>query len=135
MTNKKMFAFVAIFVSVLGFAFVGALKPVIIDYSIRQYTSQTIFNIKDEKIQLKTLHYDSPDQTSKMVNTDYLFTSLTSSLNIDEVSVYLQKLSESFPFQKIFVTGLQIKENNIDLPSNVLKVSSPLHFKEVIKNY
>jgi len=74
-------------------------------------------------------------ETSKMVNPDYLFTSLTSSLNLNEVSVYLKKLSESFPFQTIFVTGLQIKENNIDLPSNVFKVSSPLHFKEVIKNY
>jgi methanogenic corrinoid protein MtbC1 len=74
-------------------------------------------------------------ETSKMVNPDYLFTSLTSSLNLDDISVYLKKLSESFPFQKIFVTGLQIKENNIDLPSNVLKISSPLHFKEVIKNY
>ncbi len=74
-------------------------------------------------------------ETSKMVNPDYLFTSLTSSLNMDEVSNYLNNLSESFPFQKIFVTGLQIKENNIDLPSNVLKVSSPLHFKEILNNY
>ncbi|MCK5028535.1 MAG: MerR family transcriptional regulator [Bacteroidales bacterium] len=73
-------------------------------------------------------------ETSKMVNPDYLFTSLTSSLNMNEVSIYLKKLSESFPFQKIYVTGLQIKENNIDLPSNVLKVSSPLHFKKVLKN-
>ncbi len=63
-----MFAFVAIFVSVLGFAFVGALKPVIIDYSIRQYTTQSFFNVKDEEIQLKTLHYNSVDQSSKMIN-------------------------------------------------------------------
>ncbi|MBU8891278.1 MAG: MerR family transcriptional regulator [Bacteroidales bacterium] len=73
-------------------------------------------------------------ETSKMVNPDFLFTSLTSSLNKDETKAYLKNLSETFPFQKIFVTGLQIKENFIDLPSNVLKVSSPVYFAETLKN-
>jgi MerR family transcriptional regulator, light-induced transcriptional regulator len=81
-----------------------------------------------------SMPYNDVLETSKMVKPDYLFTSLTSSLNIEEVSDYLKQLSESFPFQKIFVTGLQIKDNNIDLPSNVLKVSSPLQFKEVLNN-
>lgn len=73
-------------------------------------------------------------ETSKMVNPDFLFTSLTSSLNKKEVIEYLNKLSQTFPFQKIFVTGLQIKENFTELPSNVLKVSSPLDFVETLKN-
>jgi len=81
-----------------------------------------------------SIPFDDVLETSKMVNPNYLFTSLTSSLNMEEVSDYLKQLSESFPFQKIFVTGLQIKENNFDLPSNVLKVSSPLHLKEVLNN-
>ncbi len=73
-------------------------------------------------------------ETSKMVNPDFLFTSLTSSLNKKEVIEYLNKLSQTFPFQKIFVTGLQIKENFTELPSNVLKVSSPLDLVETLKN-
>jgi len=73
-------------------------------------------------------------ETSKMVNPDFLFTSLTSSLNKNEVIEYLNNLSQTFPFQKIFVTGLQIKENFTDLPSNVLKVSSPLDLVETLKN-
>lgn len=73
-------------------------------------------------------------ETSKMVNPDFLFTSLTSSLNKNEVIEYLNNLSQTFPFQKIFVTGLQIKENFTELPSNVLKVSSPLDFVETLKN-
>lgn len=73
-------------------------------------------------------------ETSKMVNPDFLFTSLTSSLNKNEVIKYLNNLAQTFPFQKIFVTGLQIKENFTELPSNVLKVSSPLDFVETLKN-
>ena len=73
-------------------------------------------------------------ETSKMVNPDFLFTSLTSSLKKDEVIKYLHNLSQTFPFQKIFVTGLQIKENFTDLPSTVLKVPSPLDFVETLKN-
>ena len=73
-------------------------------------------------------------ETSKMVNSDFLFTSLTSSLNKNEVIEYLNNLSQTFPFQKIFVTGLQVKENLIELPSNVLKVSSPLDLVETLKD-
>ncbi len=73
-------------------------------------------------------------ETSKMVNPDFLFTSLTSSLNKNDVIEYLNNLSQTFPFQKIFVTGLQIKENFTELPSNVLKVSSPLDLVETLKS-
>ncbi len=73
-------------------------------------------------------------ETSKMVNPDFLFTSLTSSLNKNDVIEYLNKLSQTFSFQKIFVTGLQIKENFMHLPSNVLKVSSPLDLVETLRN-
>ncbi|PLX22678.1 MAG: helix-turn-helix-type transcriptional regulator [Marinilabiliales bacterium] len=73
-------------------------------------------------------------ETSKMVEADYLFTSLTSSLNKDDLVDYLANLSEKFPFQKIFVTGLLVKENILRFPSNVEKVSSPLDFVEVLKN-
>jgi len=72
-------------------------------------------------------------ETSKMVSPDYLFTSLTSSLNKDDVIEYLRNLSQTFPFQKIFVTGLLIKENLTELPSNILKVSSVKDFMESLK--
>ena len=118
MTNKKMFAFVAIFVSVLGFAFVGALKPVIIDYSIRQYTSQTIFNVKDEKIQLKTLHYDSPDQTSKMVNM------LSEVLEIEKEDILMSLRGGSKPSEMLLSSGILLsdlsEEYSFDIVGNGL---------------
>jgi hypothetical protein len=69
-----------------------------------------------------------------MVEADFLFTALTSSLNKDDLIKYLSSLSEKFPFQKIFVTGLQVKENVVRFPSNVEKVASPLDFAEKLKN-
>jgi hypothetical protein len=73
------------------------------------------------------------EETNKRVNADYLFTSLTSSLHKVEVKEYLKKLSQTFPAQKIFVTGLQIKESLKDIPNNVVKVSSTLDFIEKLK--
>ena len=74
--------------------------------------------------------YQDLEETNKRVNSDYLFTSLTSSLNKAEVKKYLIKLSQTFPSQKIFVTGLQVKEGIIDLPKNVIKVLSTNDFIE-----
>ena len=74
-------------------------------------------------------------ETSKMVNPDYLFSCITTSMTKDEVSDYFKKISETFPTQKIFVTGLQIKENFIEFPSNVLKVASIKEFGDLLKKY
>ncbi len=104
MTNKKMFAFVAIFVSVLGFAFVGALKPVIIDYSIRQYSSQTVFDIKDHKIQLKSLHYDSNNQPSKMVNM------LSEVLEIEKEDILMSLKGGSKPSEMLLSSGILLSD-------------------------
>jgi DNA-binding transcriptional MerR regulator len=73
------------------------------------------------------------EETNKRVNPDYLFTSLTLSLNKIEVKQYLENLSQTFPSQKIFVTGLQIKESLIDLPSNVVKVTNTNDFMEKLR--
>ncbi len=64
-------------------------------------------------------------ETVKMVKPDYIFTSLTSSLNKTEVNQYITDLSNTFATQKIMVTGLQIKENSTQFPQNVLKIASP----------
>jgi len=77
--------------------------------------------------------YSDVLETAKMVKADYLFTSITSSISGLKSSEYLNKLSKEFPFQKIFVTGLQIKEGLNNLPSNVHKISSPLDLNEFLK--
>lgn len=73
-------------------------------------------------------------ETNRMVSADFLFTSLTSSLNKEEVTNYLNNISKTFPTQKIFVAGFQIKENFKDLPSNVMKALSPEDFMEILRS-
>lgn len=113
-----MLAFVVIFVSVLGFAFVGALKPVIIDYSIRQYSSQTVFDIKDQKIQLKSLHYDCDNQSSKMVNM------LSEVLGIDKEDILISLEGGTKPREMLLSSGILFsdlrEEYSFDIVGNGL---------------
>ncbi|OFX86399.1 MAG: hypothetical protein A2W99_13490 [Bacteroidetes bacterium GWF2_33_16] len=77
--------------------------------------------------------YSDVIETAKMVKTDYLFTSITSSITGVKTADYLGKLSKEFPFQKVFITGLQVKDGLHNLPSNIQKVSSPLDLTELFK--
>lgn len=74
-------------------------------------------------------------ESGKMIEPDFLFSSVTTSMSKESITDYFKKLSEVFPFQKIFITGLQIKENILDLPSNIVKVSSPVDFSQILKDY
>jgi MerR family transcriptional regulator, light-induced transcriptional regulator len=73
-------------------------------------------------------------ETSKMVNPDYLFTTITALLTKEDTVKYLKNLSKTFPFQKIFVTGQQIDQILKEPPSNVLKITSPHDFSETLKS-
>ena len=74
-------------------------------------------------------------ESGKMIEPDFLFSSITTSMSKEDITNYYKKLSEVFPFQKIFITGLQIKENVLDLPSNIVKVSSPVDFSQIIQDF
>jgi DNA-binding transcriptional MerR regulator len=74
-------------------------------------------------------------ESGKMIEPDFLFSSVTTSMSKEDITDYFKKLSEVFPFQKIFITGLQIKENVLDLPSNIVKVSSPADFSQTLQDY
>ena len=77
--------------------------------------------------------YSDVIETAKMVKADYLFTSITSSITGIKTTDYINKLSKEFPFQTIFITGLQVKEGLSNMPSNVQKISSPLDLSEFLK--
>jgi len=68
MTNKKIIAFVAIFVSVLGFAFIEALKPVIASYSAKQYSVNSQYIYSNKEVLLKKVYFEEKEGSSKMVN-------------------------------------------------------------------
>ncbi|HSH51759.1 MAG TPA: MerR family transcriptional regulator, partial [Bacteroidales bacterium] len=73
-------------------------------------------------------------ETSKMVNPDYLFTTITALLTKEEKVKYLKDLSQTFPLLKIFVTGQQIDQILKQPLSNVVKITSPHDFNETLKS-
>ena len=68
MTNKKMLVFIAVFVSVLGFAFIEALKPVINNYSAKQYSVNSQYLYSNEEIQTRKVYFEAEEGSSKMIN-------------------------------------------------------------------
>ncbi|MBS3807642.1 MAG: MerR family transcriptional regulator [Bacteroidales bacterium] len=73
-------------------------------------------------------------ETNKMIQADYLFTSITTCLTGEKVDQYVRDLATTFPKQDIFITGMRIFETDMNLPSNVEKISSPLSFNERLPN-
>jgi DNA-binding transcriptional MerR regulator len=73
-------------------------------------------------------------ETHNMIQADYLFTSVTTVLTGDKLMDYIQNLSNTFPNQEIFITGMRVFELNEMLPTNVERISSPLAFNERLQS-
>ena len=74
-------------------------------------------------------------KTTEIIHPDYLFTAISTSIRGMDLNTYIKKLSKNFPQQKIFITGLQIRETeDISLPANIEVVSSPLKFSEKLQH-
>ncbi|MFO8235377.1 MAG: MerR family transcriptional regulator [Bacteroidales bacterium] len=74
-------------------------------------------------------------ETSKFIQPDFLFTSITSTFDAKGLKKYIGYLSSEFSKQTIFITGRKIHEEDIEIPANAEIVSSPLEFKEHLKNF
>ena len=113
MTNKKMLVFIAIFVSVLGFAFIEALKPVINNYSAKQYSVNSQYLYTNQEIQTRKVYFEAEEGSSKMTNM------LSSVLGIDrnDIEDALQggtKPSELLISNGIFLSDLS-EEYSFDI--------------------
>lgn len=65
---------------------------------------------------------------------DFLATYLIASITIKEIPKYLQKLSEAFPDKTIFITGIQVRENTFQLPSNVVAFNTSNELLEIAQS-
>lgn len=65
---------------------------------------------------------------------DFLATYLIASITIKEIPKYLQKLSEAFPDKTIFITGIQVRENTFQLPSNVVAFNTSNELLEIAES-
>ncbi len=73
------------------------------------------------------------EEVVRVREVDYLFTYFVAALRKQELPEYIQKLSASFPDKKIFVTGLQVRDEQIALPKNILFVKNTEAFKDLLK--
>lgn len=71
-------------------------------------------------------------QIQNAYNADYLFTSFITTLQDRSISDYIVQLSKSFKKQKIFVFGDVILKLEIKRVTNIIKVKTPDHFKELL---
>lgn len=69
-------------------------------------------------------------ETNKMIQADYLFTSITAALTGEKLEQFIRDLAEAFPEQEIFISGMKIFETDMRLPTNMEKISSPMSFNE-----
>lgn len=73
-------------------------------------------------------------RTTEVIQADYLFTAITTSIKGMDIHTYIEELSQNFPNQKIFITGLQVRQKeDISLPPNVEEVFSPLKFSDKLR--
>lgn len=104
MTNKERLAVLAIFVSVLGFAFVSALRPVMISYVAKETGIHLSQDILDQKLRLKSLHFRSNSDSSKMVSM------LSEVLGIPEDEIELSLAGGSKPSELLLNSGILLSD-------------------------
>ena len=73
-------------------------------------------------------------ETNRLVKSDYLFTTITTSLRGVKLKDYVEQLSDTFSRQIIFIAGSRIHEAEFQLPGNVEKISSPTELHERLKS-
>jgi hypothetical protein len=104
MTSKERFAVLAIFVSVLGFAFVTALKPVMSDY-VATYRPIARYGIQTEVINKKSVYYSSKEEGySKIVEM------LSEVLEIGKDDILLSLQGGSKPSELLMSSGIFLSD-------------------------
>ena len=62
---------------------------------------------------------------SKVQQPDYIITVLTNALNLEQYESLISTFANDFSKQTVLISGLQIKEHTIDLPSNISILECP----------
>ncbi len=73
-------------------------------------------------------------EVTKLRPSDYLVTAFISSINGQDIALYLKNLSERLANEIIFISGSQTENISGNLPSNVKTISSPIEFIDILDN-
>lgn len=72
------------------------------------------------------------EKVNNLKHVDYVFTSFTNAISKEELEDYLVRLKETFPKQKIFITGHQVEIHTPALPRNVKTVKDFREFRKYL---
>jgi len=101
------------------------LGLLVYDYLIKSNGHKVIFlgqNVPEEDIYA----------VSDFIQPDYFFIGFSNSVQKEKLEAYIGRLSERYPSNRIFITGLQTSGISCDLPPNVVLVRSAQHFTSEI---
>ncbi|RKD98659.1 MerR family transcriptional regulator [Marinifilum flexuosum] len=66
-------------------------------------------------------------------NPDYIISSFISPINPEDINVYLLSMEKSFKNIELMVTGLQLKQEGIEVPDSMKLITSPQKFKKLLQ--
>jgi MerR family transcriptional regulator, light-induced transcriptional regulator len=72
------------------------------------------------------------EKINKRKEIDYIFTAFTNAISKEDLEEYLVQLKDSFPKQKIFITGYQVEMHSPLLPRNVKSVKDFREFRKYL---
>lgn len=105
MTNKERLVILAIFVSVLGYSFVSALRPAINEYIYKPTNLASVYSINNSVVVLDSIHYYSNEETeSKMVNM------LSEVLDIERDDIDLALEAGTTPTELLASSGILLSD-------------------------
>ena len=114
MTNRERVVVLTIFVSVLGIAFVSALRPVINSYIENPTNLISVYSVNNSVIRVDSIHFESKlEQESRMVN----MLSEVLGLEVEDVQLALEggsKPSEMLASQGVYLSDLS-EEYSFDI--------------------
>ena len=119
MTNRERVVVLTIFVSVLGIAFISALRPVINGYIYNPTNLVSAYTVNNSVIKVNSIHYESKiEGDSKMVNM------LSEVLGIEKDDIQLALEGGSKPSELLASYGILLsdisQEYSFDIVGNGL---------------
>ncbi|NLF43861.1 MAG: MerR family transcriptional regulator [Bacteroidales bacterium] len=70
----------------------------------------------------------------KITHIDYLLTFFVKATPLADIKSYIKRLAESIPDKTIYITGQQLKNQNLDLPSNFKQLYDIESLKALLKD-
>ncbi len=80
----------------------------------------------------QSVPYSDVLEVARFKDPDMLVTSLVAAMSVPDAEAYVRQLADDFPSKILYITGNQALQLTDPLPSNVIRINDPIHFKNLI---